>query len=207
MAPHASSVATMFPATAPEQRPVSPHLALAELAAATQPDPVRPLEVAQCSMCGITLPLDLLVPDGGQACADIRWYCQDAKSCTERWTTARPSARAHTPEVPSTAVAGAGEPAPDRNGTSADRLDGMPEHTEPAADDSVCAAPHQGLRTVKRPHDVTGPLADELARIRLELAASLALLPHNSPARVPILARMDAIDMELGRRQAVSRRP
>jgi hypothetical protein len=27
-----------------------------------------------------------MVPDGGQACADIRWYCKDAKSCTERWT-------------------------------------------------------------------------------------------------------------------------
>ena len=41
-------------------------------------------------MCGIALPLGLLVPDGGLACADIRWYCKDAKSCTERWTTAGP---------------------------------------------------------------------------------------------------------------------
>jgi len=31
-----------------------------------------------------------MVPDGGQACADIRWYCQDAKSCTQRWTAGRP---------------------------------------------------------------------------------------------------------------------
>jgi len=31
-----------------------------------------------------------MVPDGGQACADIRWYCKDAKSCTERWTANLP---------------------------------------------------------------------------------------------------------------------
>jgi hypothetical protein len=50
----------------------------------------RPLDVAQCSLCGIALPLGLLVPDGGAACADVRWYCKDAKGCTERWTNARP---------------------------------------------------------------------------------------------------------------------
>ena len=54
----------------------------------------RPLDVAQCSLCGIALPLGLLVPDGGEACADVRWYCKDAKGCTERWTTARPTLRA-----------------------------------------------------------------------------------------------------------------
>ena len=51
---------------------------------------LRPLEVAECTMCGIERPLGLLVPDGGGACADIRWYCKDVKSCTERWTTAVP---------------------------------------------------------------------------------------------------------------------
>ena len=45
---------------------------------------------AQCSLCGIALPTGLMVPDGGQACADIRWYCKDAKSCTERWTANLP---------------------------------------------------------------------------------------------------------------------
>jgi len=54
-------------------------------------DRLRQPQSAQCSLCGIALPTGLMVPDGGQACADIRWYCQDAKSCTERWT-ARPSA-------------------------------------------------------------------------------------------------------------------
>jgi hypothetical protein len=57
-------------------------------------------------LCGIELPLGLLVPDGGQACADIHWYCKDAKSCTERWTTARPPRQ--TPAIPGTAVAAAG---------------------------------------------------------------------------------------------------
>jgi hypothetical protein len=50
----------------------------------------RPLPSAQCSLCGIALPTGLMVPDGGQACADVRWYCKDAKSCTERWTANLP---------------------------------------------------------------------------------------------------------------------
>ena len=53
-------------------------------------DRLRQLQSAQCSLCGITLPIGLMVPDGGQACADIRWYCKDAKSCTERWTAGPP---------------------------------------------------------------------------------------------------------------------
>ena len=54
-------------------------------------DHPRSSQSTKCSLCGIELPLELMVPDGGQACADIRWYCKDAKSCTERWT-ARPGA-------------------------------------------------------------------------------------------------------------------
>jgi hypothetical protein len=101
---------TMPQETGPEQLPAGSLPALAELPAPVQRDQIRPLEVAECSLCGIALPLGLLVPDGGQACADIRWYCKDAKSCTERWTTARPLR--HTP---------------------AERPDGTPEAARPAA--------------------------------------------------------------------------
>ena len=59
----------------------------------------RPPPSAQCSLCGIALPTGLLVPDGGQACADIRWYCKDAKSCTERWTASLPR-HAHIAPTP-----------------------------------------------------------------------------------------------------------
>ena len=90
----------------------------------------RPLEVAECSMCGIALPLGLLVPDGGPTCADIRWYCKDAISCTERWTTARPPGRAQTPTASDDAFAGAGEAVPDR--ASAERLDSMFEAAQSA---------------------------------------------------------------------------
>ena len=38
-------------------------------------------------MCGIRLPADQMVPDGGSGCADLRWYCRDVGSCTERWTS------------------------------------------------------------------------------------------------------------------------
>ena len=69
-------------------------------------DHTRPSRPAQCSLCGIALPLDLMVPDGGRACADIRWYCKDAKSCTERWTARLPG----TGRLAS--ILSAGEPRP-----------------------------------------------------------------------------------------------
>ena len=106
MAPQASSVVRTSQETRPEQRPASPQPTVADPPAATQRE-LRPLEVAECAMCGSALPLALLVPDGGQACADIRWYCKDARSCTERWTTARPPRDARTPPYPGDAVAGA----------------------------------------------------------------------------------------------------
>jgi hypothetical protein len=68
--------------------------------AATQRNRRRPLEAAECSLCGIALPLGLLVPDGSPACADVRWYCKDAMSCTKRWTTAHAPGRAHMPTAP-----------------------------------------------------------------------------------------------------------
>jgi hypothetical protein len=54
-----------------------------------------------------------------------------------------------------------------------------------------------------RDHDVKALTSSELDRARRELQASLALVQPNSPARVPILAHMSAIDAELaGRDQA-----
>jgi hypothetical protein len=29
----------------------------------------------------------VMVADGGAACSDVRWYCQDAQQCTWRWTS------------------------------------------------------------------------------------------------------------------------
>jgi hypothetical protein len=71
--------------------------------AAQRDDRPRPLPSAQCSLCGIALPTGLLVPDGGQACADIRWYCKDAKACTERWTANLPRHPHIAPTSPSLA--------------------------------------------------------------------------------------------------------
>ena len=53
-----------------------------------------------------------------------------------------------------------------------------------------------------RPHDVGGLTAGELERARRELRASLALVRPDSPARVPILAHLSAIDAELAGRCA-----
>ena len=57
-------------------------------AASTQQREVsrRALQVGRCALCSIELPLGLMVPDGGHACADLRWYCKDAEACTDRWT-------------------------------------------------------------------------------------------------------------------------
>ena len=54
----------------------------------------RRAAVVSCWMCGIRLQQNQMVPDGGGACADIRWYCEDARACTERWTSTRREARA-----------------------------------------------------------------------------------------------------------------
>jgi hypothetical protein len=51
-----------------------------------------------------------------------------------------------------------------------------------------------------RPRDVSGLTASELERTRRELAANLALVRPDSPARVPILAHISAIDIELAGR-------
>jgi hypothetical protein len=50
--------------------------------------------VVSCWMCGIRLHQNQMMPDGGSACLDIRWYCRDARACTERWTQSRRQARA-----------------------------------------------------------------------------------------------------------------
>src|SRR5712691_6819324 len=60
----------------------------------------------------------------------------------------------------------------------------------------------------KRAHDVSGLTSGDLARARRELTASLALVRPGSPARVPILAQMSAIETELaGRAPQAERRP
>jgi hypothetical protein len=76
-------------------------------------DRPRPLQVAQCSLCGIALPIGLMVPDGGQACADVRWYCKDAQACTERWTASPPRPGSAAPprrELPAPAAERTEEP-------------------------------------------------------------------------------------------------
>jgi hypothetical protein len=100
MAPQVSSVMAMPQARQqPEQFPTNFRPAVAGSATAGRGEGgLRPLEVAECTMCGIERPLGLLVPDGGDACADIRWYCKDVKSCTERWTAAVPQEPAYLPQ-------------------------------------------------------------------------------------------------------------
>jgi hypothetical protein len=76
--------------------------------------------VKSCWMCGIRRPADQMVPDGGSACHDLRWYCRDTRACTDRWALrpARPAAidegTAENPETPGEQASsgGAARPVP-----------------------------------------------------------------------------------------------
>jgi hypothetical protein len=50
-----------------------------------------------------------------------------------------------------------------------------------------------------RPHDVSQLTTAELELARRQLRASLGLITPGSPAHVPIMAHMQAIDAELAR--------
>ena len=65
-------------------------------AAARADDSPEELANATCALCGIELSIISLVPDGGPGSAEVRWYCRDIVSCTQRWTAdqARPRGRA-----------------------------------------------------------------------------------------------------------------
>lgn len=54
---------------------------------------VRHAAVVACWLCGISLHSNRMVPDGGDACDDVRWYCADVLSCTHRWVV-QPRGRA-----------------------------------------------------------------------------------------------------------------
>lgn len=45
--------------------------------------------VVSCWMCGIRSHSSTMMPDGGDWCDDTRWYCRDARACTQRWTASR----------------------------------------------------------------------------------------------------------------------
>jgi len=57
-----------------------------------------------------------------------------------------------------------------------------------------------------RPHDVSQLTTAELETARRELRANLGLITPGSPAHVPILAHMQAIDAELAGRAASQHR-
>ena len=60
--------------------------------------------VVSCWLCGIPLPQDQMMPDGGSACDDIRWYCRDTRACAERWTQAPRQARTAGAAPPDSAI-------------------------------------------------------------------------------------------------------
>jgi hypothetical protein len=90
----------------------------------------RALLVAKCSLCGLERPTGLMVPDGGEACDDLRWYCKDARSCTQRWTS-----HLREPGAGSTAAPGpaAAAPGPAAAAPGPERESAEPEPAEVSA--------------------------------------------------------------------------
>jgi hypothetical protein len=64
------------------------------------PAPADSGTVKSCWLCGIRLAASQMVPDGGSACADIRWFCRDVRGCTERWTVRLAQRHAAPPGEP-----------------------------------------------------------------------------------------------------------
>ena len=64
----------------------------------------RRAAVVSCWLCGVRLHQNQMVPDGGSVCDDIQWYCQDARACTERWTSAQRERRTAEVALPGNAT-------------------------------------------------------------------------------------------------------
>lgn len=73
------------------------------------PAPSSPLTrrtaVVSCWLCGIRLHQNQMMPDGGNACPDLRWYCKDIQACTDRWSSAQRQNRAAETAAPGNAAA------------------------------------------------------------------------------------------------------
>ena len=80
-------------------------------AAARADDSPEELANATCALCGIELSIISLVPDGGPGSAEVRWYCRDIVSCTQRWTADRARPRGRAPAAANAPDLGA-EPVP-----------------------------------------------------------------------------------------------
>ena len=62
-------------------------MAVQDLPDAGSGSSVRHAAIVSCWLCGSSLHSNRMVPDGGDACDDVRWYCTDVLSCTHRWIT------------------------------------------------------------------------------------------------------------------------
>jgi hypothetical protein len=83
---------------------------------------------APCAMCGIELPTGAMLPDGGQACADVRWYCRDTAACTKRWTERQPAPMLLSRREPAGGQPRRGEPGHE---WAEGQADGQTGHAEP----------------------------------------------------------------------------
>jgi hypothetical protein len=104
---------------------------------------------ATCSLCGIELSIISLIPDGGPGSAEVRWYCRDIVSCTERWTSDRGRRAGHAP------VPGRNTPEPDAEPVA----DGQPA---PTADRAPVSGDAQAATEEPRPDPAQEPEPDKV---------------------------------------------
>jgi len=72
-----------------DQHSAAPPNAPGSLGEPPAPPVPRESRRESCWLCGQTNMTYQLLPDGGDGCDDVRWYCLDTRGCTERWVTAR----------------------------------------------------------------------------------------------------------------------
>jgi hypothetical protein len=90
---------------------------------------------ATCALCGIELSIISLIPDGGPGSAEVRWYCRDIVSCTERWTSDRARRAGHAPVPDGDTPEPDAESATDRQAAPAGDTTPVPGDAQAAAED------------------------------------------------------------------------
>jgi hypothetical protein len=94
---------------------------------------------ATCALCGIELSIISLVPDGGPGSADVRWYCRDIVSCTERWTADRARPAGQGPGPGWNAPDPDAEPVPDKQAVPSGDMASFPGDAQAPPDKSGLA--------------------------------------------------------------------
>jgi hypothetical protein len=120
---------------------------------------------ARCALCGIELSIISLVPDGGPGAAEVRWYCRDIVSCTERWTADRARRAGLVPVPDGNAPDPRAEPAADGQAAPSGEAAPVPGDPQEAAGEPAPAGelvPAEEPGPAKEPASAERPRRDKV---------------------------------------------